>query len=57
MRGALLEFLHSPSKARHTGFQGLSFWLDRDVGGNWAIRVENCKLFSIVTAPKIESFE
>jgi hypothetical protein len=48
---------NSRSKARCTGFDGLSGWLDRDAGGNQAISVDDRKHFSIFTALQIERLD
>src|SRR5262245_45830561 len=47
----------SRSKARCTGFDRVSGWLDRDAGGNQAIGVDNRKPFGIFTALQIERLD
>ena len=56
-RAVFRVYPSSRSKARCTGFDGLSGWLDRDAGGNQAIGVDDRKLFSIFTALQIERLD
>src|SRR5262245_23941690 len=51
------DFKVSRSKARRTGFDRLSGWLDRAAGGNQAIGVNDREPFSIFTALQIERLE
>src|SRR5262245_26000505 len=52
-----LKFLIPWLKARCTGFDRVSGWLDRDAGGNQAICVDNRKPFGIFTALQIERLD